>query len=179
MSHKYVIRILSFSFQVFSTGAKETWDYPQFYKLLITNIFFRVLYLRGKIAIELRLELNQMSSSRTSQSNQSISRSIDHSIKQSNWLMAMHRLWCWAKKHVGLIRPTGNTCKQILSYMTRFMLQSVSVVSSIQVEAVSLTHYFLFYEKWLWFLRHFFEGCFVAKEIVLEMWTWSWILAII
>ena len=30
--------------------------------------------------------------------------------------------------------------------MTRFMLQIVSVVSSVQVEAVSLTRYFLVYE---------------------------------
>ena len=57
--------------------------------------------------------------------------------------------------------------------MTRFMFQIISVVSSIQVEAVSLTHYFIFYDKWL------YEGCFVAKERFLEMWTWSWILAII
>ena len=49
-------------------------------------------------------------------------------------------------------------------------------VSSTQVEAVSLTQYFLFYEKWFWFLRHFYEGCFVAKERFLETWTWSWIL---
>ena len=63
--------------------------------------------------------------------------------------------------------------------MARFMLQIISVVPSIQVEAVSPTHYFLFYEKWFWFLRHFYEGCFVAKERFLEMWTWSWILAII
>ena len=91
----------------------------------------------------------------------------------------MHRLWSWAKKHVGIIRPTGNTCKQILSYMTRFMLQIVSVVSSIQAEAVSLADYFRLYEKWLWFIRHFYEGCFDAKERFLEIWTWSWILAII
>ena len=63
--------------------------------------------------------------------------------------------------------------------MTRFTFQIISVVSSIQVEAFSLTHYFIFYDKWLWFLRHFYEGCFVAKERFLEMWTWSWILAII
>ena len=63
--------------------------------------------------------------------------------------------------------------------MTRFMLQIISVVSSIQVEAVSLTYYFIFYHNWLWFLRHFYEGCFVAKERFLETWTWSSIVAII
>ena len=63
--------------------------------------------------------------------------------------------------------------------MTRFMFQIISVVSSIQVEAVSPTPFFIFYDKWLWFLRHFYEDCFVAKERFLEKWTWSWILAVI
>ena len=53
-------------------------------------------------------------------------------------------------------------------YDERFMLQIVTVVSSIQVEAVSLTHYFLLCKKSFWFLRHFYEGCFVAKERFLE-----------
>ena len=44
---------------------------------------FGVLYLRGKITIELRLELNQMSSYRTSQINQSTNQSVDHLINQS------------------------------------------------------------------------------------------------
>lgn len=49
---------------------------------------FGVLSLRGKITIELRLELNQMSSCRTSQINQSTNQSVDHLINQSNCLMA-------------------------------------------------------------------------------------------
>ena len=120
---------------------------PQILQALNIKHLFEVLYLRDKITIELRLELNQMSSCRTSQINQSISRSIDHSINQSNCLMANASSMILSQEHVGMIRPTGNTCKQILIYMTRFMLQIVTVVSSIQVEAVSLTHYFIFYDK--------------------------------
>ena len=61
---------------------------PPILQALNIKHLFEVLYLRDKITIELRLELNQMSSCRTSQINQSISRSIDHSINQSNCLMA-------------------------------------------------------------------------------------------
>ena len=66
-------------------------------KLALNNKhLFGVLYSRGKITIEFRLELNQMFSCGTSQINQSINqsinRSIDHSINQSinqsNCLMA-------------------------------------------------------------------------------------------
>ena len=120
-----------------------------------------------------------MFSCRTSQINQlinqSISRSFNQSIKLLNGKCIVYDLEPRSMLE-SLIRPTGNTCKQILRYMTRFMLQIFSVVSSIQVEAVSLTHYFLFCEKWLWFLRHFYEGCFVAKGRFLKMWTGSWIL---
>ena len=58
-------------FPSISRGAKETFG-------------VLCMYLRGKITIELRLELNQMSSCRTSQINQS----VDHSINQWNCLMA-------------------------------------------------------------------------------------------
>ena len=83
----------------------------------------------------------------------------------------MHRLWSWAKKHVGIIRPTGNTCKQILIYMTRFMSQIISVVSSIQVEAVSLTHYFIVYNKWrsdFGFSVTFMKAVSLLKKVFLK-----------
>ena len=57
---------------------------PNFTRLALHNKhLFGVFYLRGKITIVLRLALNQMSSCRTSQINQSINQSVDQSIIQS------------------------------------------------------------------------------------------------
>ena len=113
--------------------------------------------------------------------NQSISRSTDHSINQSNWLMAnsssmiLSQEACWNdttyRKHM-------ETNLEIYG-LIRSILQIVSVVSSIRVEAVSLTLYFLVCKKWFWFLRHFYGGCFVAKEVSLKCEHGAGILAII